>query len=120
MLPRPQVADTIGAGDYFTAGFLYAWLGGHGLQRAAACGCVAGAEAVQATGAELTPAAKARLRAGIAAALDGSVPDSPPSRVGAAPNRLQAALGPVLGSPLLVAAITAAAALTARWVTTRK
>lgn len=62
-----KVVDTIGAGDFFTAGFLSAYLQGASLQRCAEAGCAAGAEAVQAVGAELSPAALDRLRCSIAA-----------------------------------------------------
>jgi sugar/nucleoside kinase (ribokinase family) len=57
-----DVKDTIGAGDYFTSGFLYGYLQGASLQQCAVCGCAAGAEAVQAVGAELSEGAYERLR----------------------------------------------------------
>ncbi|GLI71363.1 hypothetical protein VaNZ11_016552 [Volvox africanus] len=66
---RVMVVDTIGAGDFFTAGFLSAYLGGASLQQCCAAGCAAGAEAVQAVGAELPPAAFDRLRAAMEAIL---------------------------------------------------
>jgi hypothetical protein len=50
------------AGDFFTAGFLTAYLRGGSLQQCAAAGCAAGCEAVQTKGAELPPAAFTRLR----------------------------------------------------------
>jgi len=51
-----RVVDTTGAGDMFAAGFLYGMLSGASLQRCAAIGCLAGAAAVRASGAELQPA----------------------------------------------------------------
>jgi sugar/nucleoside kinase (ribokinase family) len=66
-----QVRDTIGAGDYFTSGFLFGYLQGASLQMCAACGCAAGAEAVQAVGAELGAEAYARLRRSVGGAIDG-------------------------------------------------
>ncbi|PNH08176.1 putative diflavin flavoprotein A 6 [Tetrabaena socialis] len=62
---RVSVVDTIGAGDFFTAGFLTAYLRGGSLQQCCAAGCAAGCEAVQARGAELPPAAFARLNASL-------------------------------------------------------
>ena len=67
--PRVQVEDTIGAGDYFTSGFLYAYLHGCNLQQCAVTGCSAGAEAVQTQGALLSEAAWQRLRVGVAGAV---------------------------------------------------
>jgi fructose-1-phosphate kinase PfkB-like protein len=61
--------DTIGAGDYFTSGFLYAYLLGCSLQQCAAAGCQAGSEAVQTKGAILSGAAWQRLRSNIAAVV---------------------------------------------------
>jgi hypothetical protein len=65
------VVDTIGAGDYFTSGFLYAYLLGCSLQQCAAVGCQAGSEAVQTKGAILSDAAWQRLRGNIAAIVGG-------------------------------------------------
>lgn len=62
-----KVVDTIGAGDYFTSGFLYAHLMGCSLQQCAAVGCAAGSEAVQTKGAVLSEAAWQRLRSNVAA-----------------------------------------------------
>ena len=64
-----QVVDTVGAGDFFSAGFLYAWLQDAPLQTCAQCGCAAGAAAVQAAGAELGLEATQALRGSIAALL---------------------------------------------------
>ncbi|KAG2440728.1 hypothetical protein HXX76_003585 [Chlamydomonas incerta] len=66
---RVQVVDTIGAGDFFTAGFLAAYLRGGSLQQCAAAGCASGAEAVQAKGAELPEESFVRLRAAIESIL---------------------------------------------------
>ncbi|GAB4817507.1 hypothetical protein N2152v2_004553 [Parachlorella kessleri] len=57
-----QIVDTVGAGDHFSAGFLYAWLQGASLQACAACGCAAGTAAVQVPGAALGEADLDRLR----------------------------------------------------------
>ena len=56
-----QVVDTIGAGDFFTAGFLTAHLQGASLQRCAVAGCTVGAQAVQVSGAEMSPETWAKL-----------------------------------------------------------
>lgn len=56
------VKDTVGAGDFFSAGFLHAWLQNAPLETCARCGCAAGAAAVQATGAELGPTAMQQLQ----------------------------------------------------------
>lgn len=63
------MVDTIGAGDYFTSGFLYAYLMGCSLQQCAAVGCQAGSEAVQTKGAILSDAAWQRLRSNVAAVV---------------------------------------------------
>jgi hypothetical protein len=66
--PHVTVIDTIGAGDYFTSGFLHAYIHGCSLQQCAVAGCSAGAEAVQTQGALLSEAAWQRLRAAVAGA----------------------------------------------------
>jgi sugar/nucleoside kinase (ribokinase family) len=57
-----QVVDTVGAGDTFTAGFLYGYLHGASLQECAALGCACGSEAVVTRGATLSPASWAKLQ----------------------------------------------------------
>lgn len=64
-----QVEDTVGAGDFFTAGFLAAYLQGGSLHACAAAGCAAGAEAVQTRGAVLPGEAFERLQVSRAARL---------------------------------------------------
>lgn len=64
-----KVVDTIGAGDCFTSGFLYAHLMGCSLQQCAAVGCAAGSEAVQTKGAILSDAAWQRLRSNVSAII---------------------------------------------------
>lgn len=56
------VCDTVGAGDAFTAGFLYSWLLGAPLDLCCRVACSAGAEAVQAVGGELSKEALVRLQ----------------------------------------------------------
>eukprot|EP00877_Chromochloris_zofingiensis_P007934 jgi/Chrzof1/3394/Cz12g23230.t1 len=63
------VVDTIGAGDCFTAGFLYAYLQGCSLQQCATVACHAGAEAVQSKGAEVSAAGWQQLRAKLPALM---------------------------------------------------
>ena len=48
--PRVPVADTVGAGDSFDAGFLYGYLNGWPLVRCLQAGCVCGSGNVQAAG----------------------------------------------------------------------
>ncbi|GLC40082.1 hypothetical protein PLESTB_000627100 [Pleodorina starrii] len=84
---RVAVVDTIGAGDFFTAGFLSAYLRGASLQQCAAAGCAAGAEAVQTKGAELPPAAFDRLRT----SLESILAAKPASAAAAAAGRDAAA-----------------------------
>jgi sugar/nucleoside kinase (ribokinase family) len=62
---KVRVVDTIGAGDLFSAGFLYAYLQGASLSTCCAAGCASGAEAVQVRGAALGEDAWRRLRARI-------------------------------------------------------
>lgn len=59
---KVSVVDTIGAGDLFSAGFLYAYLHGCPLSVCCAAGCATGAEAVQVRGTALGDAAWRRLR----------------------------------------------------------
>ena len=56
------IVDTVGAGDFFSAGFLHAWMQGFSLQACAKCGCAAGAAAVQSAGADLGADGMERLR----------------------------------------------------------
>lgn len=56
-----KVIDTTGAGDYFTSGFLHAFMAGAGLEKAGRLACAAGGEAVQVMGAQLPQEARTRL-----------------------------------------------------------
>lgn len=47
------VVDTIGAGDHFSAGVLYALAHAATLETACLCGCIAGAAAVEVSGAQV-------------------------------------------------------------------
>jgi sugar/nucleoside kinase (ribokinase family) len=67
------VVDTIGAGDYFSAGFLHAWISGAPLVACAACGSAAGAAAVQVAGAELGVEDMERLRNKVESILESSL-----------------------------------------------
>eukprot|EP00775_Hariotina_reticulata_P013102 gene13102-13230_t len=67
-----KVVDTIGAGDYFTSGFLYAYLMGCSLQQCAAVGCQAGSAAVQTRGAILSDAAWQQLRSTVETIVDAA------------------------------------------------
>jgi len=51
---KVQVIDTIGAGDHFSAGFLYALMHDASLECACHCACLAGGAAVQVQGAHLS------------------------------------------------------------------
>jgi sugar/nucleoside kinase (ribokinase family) len=73
-----RVVDTIGAGDLFSSGFLYAYLMGCRLAACCAAGCAAGAEAVQARGAALGGEAWARLRGAVAGLVAAGLADAPP------------------------------------------
>jgi sugar/nucleoside kinase (ribokinase family) len=74
-----KVVDTIGAGDYFTSGFLYAHLLGCDLAQCAAVGCQAGSEAVKVKGSILSESAwqalRARIDALVVAPAGGGVAD---------------------------------------------
>ena len=49
-----KVEDTIGAGDYFSASFLYTWIETKGnVEKACVAGCMGGAAAVQTAGAQV-------------------------------------------------------------------
>jgi sugar/nucleoside kinase (ribokinase family) len=65
-----KVIDTVGAGDYFSAGFLHAWLDGASLETCAKCGCACGSAAVQVEGAELPVDPAAALRCRVLTILD--------------------------------------------------
>ncbi|KXZ55185.1 hypothetical protein GPECTOR_3g330 [Gonium pectorale] len=54
-VPGVAVVDTTGAGDHFTAGFVYGLLSGQSLERCCQVACLAGAAAVRVVGAELSP-----------------------------------------------------------------
>ncbi|GFR39690.1 hypothetical protein Agub_g165 [Astrephomene gubernaculifera] len=54
-VPGVAVVDTTGAGDHFTAGFMYGLMSGFPLERCCEVGCLAGAAAVRGVGAELGP-----------------------------------------------------------------
>jgi sugar/nucleoside kinase (ribokinase family) len=67
-----KVVDTIGAGDYFTSGFLHAHLKGCSLQQCAAVGCLAGSEAVKVKGSILSEAAWQSLRSRVVEVVAGA------------------------------------------------
>jgi ribokinase len=81
-----EVADTIGAGDAFVAGFLDAWVDDRGVEAALAQGCAAGAHAVTRVGApDELDADRVRERAGTRSLvddIDGRV--EPPEHTGRA------------------------------------
>lgn len=64
-----NAVDTTGAGDYFAAGFLHAWLAGASLEKCGACGSILGAEVVQVVGAALPGERWAELRTKVRAVL---------------------------------------------------
>jgi sugar/nucleoside kinase (ribokinase family) len=80
---RSPLIDTVGAGDTFTAGFLFAWLGGASLAGCCELACAAGAEVVQVAGASLGDEAWRRLAERAAEALrpagTGAAAESPPA-----------------------------------------
>jgi len=65
-----QVVDTVGAGDAFASGFLFAHLQGAPLETAARCGCLCGAQVVQVAGANIGEAEWAALKSHIALLLE--------------------------------------------------
>ena len=65
-----QVVDTVGAGDAFASGFLFAHLQGAPLETAARCGCLCGAQVVQVAGANIGEAEWAALKSRIALLLE--------------------------------------------------
>jgi len=79
---KVSVVDTIGAGDLFSSGFLYAYLHGCHLSTCCAAGCAAGAEAVQTRGAALSQAAWLRLRAAVGGLVAAGLASAPPCSVG--------------------------------------
>lgn len=95
---RVQVVDTIGAGDFFTAGFLAAYLRGGSVQQCAAAGCASGAEAVQAKGAELPEEAFVRLRAAIDSILAAQPVAGGAAAAAAAAAGVAAAVAAVMGA----------------------
>ncbi|EFJ42029.1 hypothetical protein VOLCADRAFT_119562 [Volvox carteri f. nagariensis] len=105
---RVSVVDTIGAGDFFTAGFLSAYLRGASLQHCCAAGCAAGAEAVQAVGAELPTAAFERLRS----SLEAILATKPAAATAAAAAAAAAASASALAAALAAGTQAAAAATT--------
>ncbi|KAG2441983.1 hypothetical protein HYH02_009776 [Chlamydomonas schloesseri] len=103
---RVPVVDTIGAGDFFTAGFLAAYLRGGSLTQCAAAGCASGAEAVQAKGAELPAEAFERLRA----AIDGILTAQPAAGGAVAAAGAAAAVAAAMGAATAAKAVGTAAA----------
>ena len=67
---RVSVVDTTGAGDSFTAAFLWAYLRKGSLQACCACGCAVGTAVVQVLGAELTGGRWGELRDGLETVLE--------------------------------------------------
>lgn len=71
--PAAEVAvvDTIGAGDHFSAGFLWAISHGASLGVACACGCLTGAAAVQVSGADIGADVMQQVAREVQALLEG-------------------------------------------------
>eukprot|EP00890_Picochlorum_soloecismus_P005660 jgi/Picsp_1/6095/NSC_03449-R1_sugar kinase len=59
---KVQVADTIGAGDHFSAAFLHLWIRCRPLEECCRAGCMAGAKIVQTVGGSLDRSASSELR----------------------------------------------------------
>lgn len=66
---KVQVADTIGAGDHFSAAFLHLWIRGRPLQECCRAGNMAGAQIVQTVGGSLGRSASRELRRTISSSL---------------------------------------------------
>lgn len=66
-----HVVDTVGAGDSFCAGFLYAWLLQSSLEVAGRCGCAAGAAVVQVAGATIPEEDARKLQHQIQCIING-------------------------------------------------
>ncbi|KAL4448150.1 hypothetical protein ABPG75_005369 [Micractinium tetrahymenae] len=81
---KVAVVDTVGAGDFCTAGFLYGLLSGASLQACALSGCTAGTAAVQVAGAELGPDRLQQLRSAIGSILLAAGPGGEPAAAAAA------------------------------------
>lgn len=92
-----KVVDTIGAGDNFSSGFLYAHLMGCSLQQCSAVGCQAGSEAVKVKGSILSEAAWQGLRARVDELMAGAAQPLPASGAAAVQEQQQqhAAVGGV-------------------------
>lgn len=69
---RVNVVDTIGAGDHFSAAFLYSLIRHASLKDACRCACMAGALAVQSQGAQLAREDMIKLKHRIDSYLDQS------------------------------------------------
>jgi sugar/nucleoside kinase (ribokinase family) len=54
-LPIDEVIDTTGAGDAYTAGFLYGWVNDYSLAECARLGTFCGATVIQQVGARIEP-----------------------------------------------------------------
>jgi len=66
---KVQVADTIGAGDHFSAAFLHLWIRRRPLQECCRAGCMAGAQVVQNVGGTLDRSSSMKLRRTISTSL---------------------------------------------------
>lgn len=66
-----RVVDTVGAGDSFCAGFLYAWIQNSSLEVSGRCGCAAGAAVVQVSGATIPEEGAQSLQQQILCILEG-------------------------------------------------
>jgi sugar/nucleoside kinase (ribokinase family) len=64
-----NAVDTTGAGDYWAAGFLHAWLKGASLEKCGECGSILGAEVVQVIGASLDSAVWTKIREKVASVI---------------------------------------------------
>jgi sugar/nucleoside kinase (ribokinase family) len=60
-----KAVDTTGAGDFWAAGFLHAWLGGADVGKCGKCGSILGAAVVQVVGTTLDDAAWKKINADV-------------------------------------------------------